>query len=198
MNGYVESVGNLRDAVAQLTQNGMGGLENALTGLATGGKANFREFASSVLADAARMIIRTVVLKTILQTLMGGSGVASTFEMPAAAFIPQGGYGFAKGGVFGDVVSQPTLFRFANGGAMQIGLLGEAGTEAIMPLRRGRDGRLGVAATGGGVSVNVSVDASGTQVQGDAGRGEQLGRAVSQAVQAELIKQQRPGGLLAS
>jgi hypothetical protein len=44
--------------------------------------------------------------------------------------------------------------------------------------------------------VNVSVDASGTAVQGDAGQGEQLGRVVAQAVQAELIKQRRPGGLL--
>jgi hypothetical protein len=51
---------------------------------------------------------------------------------------------------------------------------------------------------GGGTNVVVNVDASGSQVQGDAGRGEQLGRAISQAVQAELVKQKRPGGLLAA
>ena len=48
------------------------------------------------------------------------------------------------------------------------------------------------------MSVNVNVDASGTQVQGNPGQGEQLGRAVAQAVQAELIRQKRPGGLLAA
>jgi hypothetical protein len=49
---------------------------------------------------------------------------------------------------------------------------------------------------GGNTSVVVNVDASGSQVQGDAGKSEQLGRVISQAVQAELIKQKRPGGLL--
>jgi hypothetical protein len=90
------------------------------------------------------------------------------------------------------------LFKFARGGAMATGVMGEAGPEAIMPLKRGADGKLGVAASGGGgVTVNVSVDAKGTQVQGDPGQGAALGRVVAGAVQAELIKQQRPGGLLA-
>ncbi|MNY08783.1 hypothetical protein D3C86_1416550 [compost metagenome] len=42
------------------------------------------------------------------------------------------------------MVGKPTFFPFANG----IGLMGEAGPEAIMPLRRGSDGRLGVSAQG--------------------------------------------------
>jgi phage-related minor tail protein len=68
-----------------------------------------------------------------------------------------------------------------------------------MPLKRGPDGKLGVqAAGGGGVAVTVNVDAKGTQVQGDPGQGQQLGRVIAGAVQAELIKQQRPGGLLAN
>jgi lambda family phage tail tape measure protein len=111
----------------------------------------------------------------------------------------------AKGNVFaqnkivpfayGGVVNKPTLFPMANG----MGLMGEAGPEAIMPLRRGRNGRLGVEAASGATSnIVVNVDASGTQVQGDDNRGKQLGSAISAAVQAELIKQRRPGGLLAS
>lgn len=101
---------------------------------------------------------------------------------------------FANGGI----VDSPTLFKFANGGVMRDGLMGEAGPEAILPLKRGRGGKLGVAMQGGGggTNVTVNVDASGSQVQGDAGKGEQLGRVISQAVQAELIKQKRPGGLL--
>jgi hypothetical protein len=48
----------------------------------------------------------------------------------------------------------------------------------------------------GGTSVVVNVDASGTEVQGNQNNADQLGRLIGQAVQAELIKQKRPGGLL--
>ncbi len=71
--------------------------------------------------------------------------------------------------------------------------------EAFVPLPDGR--RIPVAmqgGAGGGTTINVSVDAKGTSVQGDGGRGEQLARVVAQAVQAELIKQKRPGGLIAA
>lgn len=67
----------------------------------------------------------------------------------------------------GSVVSRPTLFPFANG----IGLMGEAGAEAVLPLRRGPNGKLGVQAGGSGVTVNIIEDSSrGGQVQ--ARRGE--------------------------
>lgn len=77
----------------------------------------------------------------------------------------------AKGGMFsgagisafsGSVVSKPTIFPFAKG----IGLMGEAGAEAILPLKRGSDGKLGVTANGGGGGnvVNIQiVEAQGTK-----------------------------------
>ena len=55
-------------------------------------------------------------------------------------------------------------------------------------LRQTRHGRC--------TNVVVNVDASGTEVQGNQGNADQLGRLIGQAVQAELIKQKRPGGLL--
>jgi phage-related minor tail protein len=66
---------------------------------------------------------------------------------------------FAKGGVTGGVtpfasggvVSAPTYFPMGK----TTGLMGEAGAEAILPLARGSDGRLGVASSGGGGGVNV-------------------------------------------
>jgi len=66
---------------------------------------------------------------------------------------------FAKGGVVGNatpfasggIVSAPSYFP--TGG--RLGVMGEAGPEAILPLSRGADGRLGVAAPGGGGGVNV-------------------------------------------
>ena len=108
---------------------------------------------------------------------------------------------FAIGGEFtNSIVSSPTLFKFADGASMETGLMGEAGPEAIMPLTRGPGGRLGVDASGAGggdVIVSVSVDASGSKVQGDDAQASQLGRVIGAAVQQELIKQKRPGGLLA-
>jgi phage-related minor tail protein len=82
---------------------------------------------------------------------------------------------------------------------MNTGVMGEAGPEAIMPLSKGPGGRLGVDASGAGggdISVTVNVDAKGTGVEGNQQQGAALGRVISAAVQAEIIKQQRPGGLL--
>lgn len=90
------------------------------------------------------------------------------------------------------------LFR-ANGGSVASGqpyIVGERGPELFMPGRSGTiipNHNLG----GGGISVVVNVDASGSSVSGDQAQGKQLGMAVSAAVQAELLKQKRPGGLLA-
>lgn len=58
---------------------------------------------------------------------------------------------FAKGGAFtNSIVTEPTNFRFAKGGGFGLGLMGEAGPEAIMPLKRAADGSLGVSAEGFG------------------------------------------------
>jgi phage-related minor tail protein len=78
--------------------------------------------------------------------------------------------------------------------------MGEAGPEAIMPLRRLPSGRLGVEAGGAGtgVVVNVNVDAKGTAVESDQSNGQALGAVVGAAVRAEIVQQQRPGGLLDS
>lgn len=74
----------------------------------------------------------------------------------------------------GSIVSSPTVFPFANG----IGLMGEAGAEAILPLKRGRDGKLGVSMGGGGGVVvynYYTIDARGA----DAGVEERIRRAIA-------------------
>lgn len=95
--------------------------------------------------------------------LGGGGGTPTAFGAPSlsaangAAFAQGGVRAFANGGVFtNSVVTDPTLFKFANGGAL--GLMGEAGPEAIMPLRRGPDGRLGVSGDSGGGDVQIIVN----------------------------------------
>jgi phage-related minor tail protein len=89
-----------------------------------------------------------------LQSLVGGAGSLLSGLM--------GGPAFARGGVFsqgrvtpfasGGVVASPTYFPMGNGGW---GLMGEAGAEAIMPLARGADGRLGVRGTNSAPPVQV-------------------------------------------
>jgi len=150
------------------------GLTAAITGAQSLGDA-----LGNILRQAGQLFV-SFGLKQIFPFLNANGNVYDQ-----SGFVP-----FAKGGV----VDKPTLFPFAKG----IGLMGEAGPEAIMPLRRGPSGRLGVEASGGGVgNVVVNVDASGTAVQGDSNQADQLGKAIGAAVQAELLKQKRPGGMLA-
>lgn len=86
--------------------------------------------------DAAKALNINVDAKSMKNALGGAYG-------------PSGVQKFANGGAFtNSIVNTPTLFRFANGGAL--GEMGEAGPEAIMPLKRGPDGALGVQAQGGG------------------------------------------------
>jgi phage-related minor tail protein len=81
---------------------------------------------------------------------------------------------FARGGI----VSAPTLFPMRNGR----GLMGEAGPEAIMPLTRGADGRLGVQSAGGGRAVNVTVNVSTPDVQGFQRSQSQIAAQVGRAL----------------
>jgi lambda family phage tail tape measure protein len=140
---------------------------------------------------------------TFTKTMVSTYAKGGIFDEYAAggAFAENKIVPFAQGGAFtNSVVTKPTFFKFAAGGAMQNGVMGEAGPEAVLPLKRGPDGRLGVTGTSnssaGPTNVTVNVDASGSKVQGDSNKSEQLGRAVSQAVQEELVRQKLPGGLL--
>ena len=170
--------------------------------------ASLQKIASGVLIDIAKQLMQIYVINSAINAisnifgpktkgfLPGVNFNPAAFSMPALAangmVAANGIQPFASGGI----VDRPTLFRFASGGAGNLGLMGEAGPEAIMPLKRGRDGKLGVAGGGGDVLVTVNVDASGTSTAGDQGKAGQLGKAVSLAVQQEIIKQKRPGGLL--
>jgi len=186
---YFDSLKNFGGQVAGAVQGAFQGLEDQLTSFVTTGKANFADLANSIIADITRIAIRQAIIKPLV------GGIFDIFNIKPSAmgnvFAQNGIQKFARGGI----IDKPTLFPFAKG----VGLMGEAGPEAIMPLRRGRDGRLGVqAANGGGaVSVVVNVDASGTSVQGDNAKGAEFGRAISEAVKNEIVIQKRPGGLLA-
>jgi TP901 family phage tail tape measure protein/lambda family phage tail tape measure protein len=206
------AIGSAADAAATLATSGMAAMIDGTKSA----QEVFAEFlntiANALMQTAAKMIAQYIAIgiARMFAGMGGGVGnfapsgplaavgnvntdVSSFFSLNADgnAFGANGIIPFAKGGI----VNSPTLFPFAKG----IGLMGEAGPEAILPLKRGADGSLGVMASGGGGNTNVvvNVDAKGSSVEGDEQGANQLGRVISAAVQSELIKQQRPGGILA-
>lgn len=219
---WKKEIGDTRSMIASLAQGMASELGDAMSSAVSGvlsGTANigeafgsmFRNIAKSFIDMAMQMIAKALVMKALgilfpglfpaPEAPAGGGGggwnMFTNFKMAnGGAFATNGIVPFAAGGI----VSSPTLFRFAEGGTLRTGLMGEAGAEGILPLRRGPNGRLGVEAYGsggGGISVVVNVDATGSKVEGDNSQANQLGRVISAAVQSELVKQKRPGGLLA-
>jgi lambda family phage tail tape measure protein len=205
------AIGAAADAAATLATSGMSEMI-AGTKSAQEVFADFlNSIANALMQTAAKMIAQYIAIG--IARMFAGIGtpggfapsgplaavgdinpdVSSFFSLNANgnAFGANGIIPFAKGGI----VNSPTLFPFAKG----TGLMGEAGPEAIMPLQRGANGKLGVLASGSGGDINVvvNVDASGSSVEGNEQEGQQLGRVIAAAMQAELIKQKRPGGLLA-
>jgi phage-related minor tail protein len=103
---------------------------------------------------------------------------------------------FANGGAFsGSVVSAPTAFGMANG---KTGVMGEAGPEAIVPLARDSQGRLGVRGGAGGSSstVNVSVTVDATDGGGATPDPVRLAEAIKVVCRQEIATARRNGGQL--
>lgn len=213
LRGYADNVGTVRDAMSELSLRGIKGVEDSIVSLMVNGSYNFREFAVQILEYTTRMIIQQFVLKSIMSAIGFGPAAASSLGSPLAnvsqfnasgvGFNPlafTGGFGFAMGGIM--TGSGPLkLRRYAAGGiasSPQLAMFGEGSRpEAYVPLPDGRTIPVTMKNGGGGVSVNVNVDASGSNVEGDGGQASQLGKVIGLAVQQELIKQKRPGGLLA-
>jgi hypothetical protein len=187
----IKSMGDLGANLGSSFASAFQGMADQLTEFVTTGKASFGDFARSVLKDLSNILIKFALFQALKAIVPGGSAFGKFLGFAdGAAFAQNGIQPFARGGI----VNSPTLFPFAKG----IGLMGEAGPEGILPLRRGRDGNLGVMSSGGGTTnVVVNVDASGSSVEGDQAQAKALGNAISAAVQSELVKQKRPGGLLA-
>lgn len=221
LQNYADQAANVSGQTEQLVGSTFTSMGDAIANFATTGKLSFKSLASSILADLARMetrILMSQALMSIFGSFMGGgpstgvalSGSGSYTGMGVASDIA--GFTFnAKGGVYsspslsrysGQVVSTPTTFAFAKGA----GLMGEAGPEAILPLRRGSDGRLGVSApaadgAGGGVQVNITINADGsgeeTETKGD---DKEAGRRFAGLIRDNVLKviadESRPGGFL--
>lgn len=155
-------------------------MANALLEFVQTGKLNFKSLINSMIADLLRYELQQQAMLAYQAARPGimnflASVLPSMFS--SGSWTPSGGPGsmmvlsgdrkakgaayvsgvekFAKGGMFtNQIVAEPTLFKFAKG----TGLMGEAGPEAIMPLRRDSDGNLGVMAKPQGGNVEVIVN----------------------------------------
>ena len=183
LDSFKDGIKSVGESMADVVIKGIKGMEDALVNFVMTGKLNFRNLANSIIKDMATIAIQQTITAPLTDWFSG------LFKKNANGNVygQNGIVPFANGGI----VTKPTVFPFKNG----IGLMGEAGAEAILPLTR-RNGKLGVEGGGNNTVVNVSVDASGTEVQGDEQQGRLLGQLIAAAVQSELVQQSRPGGIL--
>ncbi|UPG11373.1 phage tail tape measure protein [Pseudomonas aeruginosa] len=172
---------DVASATDDMLTTGFNTASNALADFATTGKFKFRDFASSVISDMARIASQQAATGLLSGVLgagvsafsgwMGGSATAgasasgytgNAYANWAAAQAHGGAWAngvqfFANGAAFtNSIVSRPTAFGMAGG---RTGVMGEAGPEAILPLARGADGSLGVRSVGGGGGTALQVNA---------------------------------------
>ena len=143
------------------------------------------EVASNVLRQIANQLLR-----------MGVNQLMGAIFNPFDALMKPGGPYEGSAQLPPLTPPPPVSGKKALGGAVGAGrpyMVGERGPELFVP---GAQGNIVPNNAMGSTSVVVNVDASGTEVQGNQGNADQLGRLIGSAVQAELIKQKRPGGLL--
>ena len=177
----MQQIVNLSDAMATSFEDSFKGIIKGTMTVADAFRNMLNRIADHFLDTAARMLAN--------QFQQGLLGLIGNIFSPIKA-IPE----VSKTGPLGN-------FDFgmaANGGAVKKGgsyIVGERGPEMFSP---------GVSGTitpnemlGGSTSIVVNVDASGSNVEGDEDEGRALGVALSAAIETELIKQKRPGGLLA-
>lgn len=187
----------------------VGHMTSSMENLAITGRFRFREMTVSILQDLSKIYMRMATMKLVNYVgsyLFGGSGVSTAggsvgglFATAAhgRVFNSSGLVAFARGGV----VSSPTYFGF-NGGR---GLMGEQGSEAVMPLTRTANGNLGVQVQGMGggtvvnapVSVSVTVNSDGSTESGvNANEAKQLGEAIRNTVVEQVTRMLRPGEMI--
>lgn len=155
-----------------------GGLRKAFDGLV---------FDGMKLNDALKSVANTIVDTIYSIAIKPVTGALGGLLAQGVAGVMGAGMPFANGGAFsqgkvmpfakGGIVGAPTTFPMRGGR----GLMGEAGPEAIMPLARGPDGRLGVQSAGGR-SVNVVMNITTPDVQGFQRSQSQVAAQVSRAL----------------
>jgi hypothetical protein len=191
LNTAVQNQLQLTDGVANTLGQGLGSAFDALINGAQGWEKSLQQIASGVLVDIANQLIRIFVVEQAINAI-------KAFLTPFSSSTPLGAGGGTVG-KFGTLGPNYGIPQRAKGGPVSSGqtyMVGERGPELFVPGRSGTivaNDKMG----GGSTNVVVNVDAKGSSVEGNDQDANQLGRVISAAVRSELIKQQRPGGILA-
>ncbi len=214
-NDYLESARNVAGQTHDLFTNAFRAMEDAVATFATTGKLSFSDFAKSILADMARIATRAAAsqaLSSLFGGFFGGGNAAAQSGVDnlvsnSGLFANGGAFAggvqmFATGGAFtNSVVSTPTAFGMSGG---RMGVMGEAGPEAVMPLTRTSSGALGVRAMGGSssqinVEVNIASDGSANVSSSQPGLdqfGRDIGTFVEQKYRQLLARDLRRDGAI--
>jgi lambda family phage tail tape measure protein len=166
LQDYADNAANMAVQTKSAFSSAFQGMEDALVSFTKTGKLNFSAMADSIISDMIRIQIRQSMSSWMSSLGSAAKSFFSPAEAPAATAAPDllyAAHGAAFGGDYhafarGGIVNRPTPFKFASGGAMSSGLMGEAGPEAIMPLRRNAAGDLGIVAAGSSGVGNVRVE----------------------------------------
>ena len=170
-----QAIANQKTQYDELNDTLRNGIVNGILAAVEGSKS-----LSEALVGVLKRMAMLILQQQLLNALQGFNPFRST--------AGPGGYKIPFG----------AIPKFANGGRPPVGrpsIVGERGPELFVPDRAGTIVPNGAM---GGANVTVNVDASGSSVEGDSDQASRLGAMLGVAVQAELIKQKRPGGLLAS
>lgn len=146
----------MQQAFGSAIQQGVAGIVDVLFEA----DKSFAQFVDSFAKSIAKMIMQLMILKGIKMALSGtsvGDFLFGTTKADGGIFTPNGESKFANGGVFtNSIVTKPTAFAYGGAFGSQAGLMGEAGPEAIVPLKRSSTGKLGVGAAPSNVVINVT------------------------------------------
>lgn len=212
---HAAAMGSISTATAKFRENvnfASGTTKSFVKDMTSGlreGKSAWESFGNSVLNVLNKVIDKLIdlAIEAAFSGIKFGSSIGGLFgggvQNVGGNGIPSGGFAaatgapaaFAKGGAFtNSVVNKPTTFAFANGGAF--GTMGEAGPEAIMPLKRGPDGSLGVqvnGSQGGGTTVILNVNnnskASASTQQRQTSQGTEIDVIIDDIVSEKLGQQ---------
>lgn len=225
VNEWLDGSANLMAQSQQVFSSVFTGMENAIASFVTTGKANFADFTKSVLSDMAKIAARQAlmgIVGSVVSSLGAGAAKAGTASMSQVAVgntDGMSGWSTTVKNAKGNVYTSPSLSAFSNGiydkpqvfaFAKGAGVFGEAGPEAILPLKRAPDGSLGVrahipnAGSGGAVAASGPVQVSiyvqnGQETRSESSPGwEQFGKEIGEFVDSRvnrlLTLSYKPGG----
>ena len=196
MQNWMQTTQTMNQQMQSLVGKTMDSMTTSIVDFVNTGKFNFKDFALSIVKELETMIVKQMLFNALKQGL-GGTAAGSWLGIAASAS--------ANGNVF----SGGSVTPFANGGVVDgpttvpMALMGEAGPEAVMPLARGADGKLGIAGGGGGGGANltvhnhISVQGGGTQ-QDQVEQARMISTMIDKRVNATLLKESLPGGKLSA